>query len=72
MNEYSPCEIGDIISWDRVNKILHTTIGDLPHSDVFKDDNPTMGWDWIVVELPWGGFAPVCMTLWEYDASTHH
>jgi len=50
--EYSPCDIGEIISWDRVNKILHTTIGDLPHKDVVVDSEPTMGWEWIVVELP--------------------
>ena len=61
MGEYSPADIGDIVSWDKDEKFVRTSLGDLPYIDIER----VHGHDWVVVKMPWKTYAPIAIGLWE-------
>lgn len=69
MNDFSPCDIGEILAWDKQAKVIVTDEGNYPYDKIIVAN----GYDYVIVQLPNGKFAPVRIGLWEeINARPHH
>ena len=59
---YSPCDIGEIMEWDKLAKIVRTTLGEFHYNTVLESGS----WQWVAAKHPIeDGWVPICVGLWE-------